>query len=87
MTRAKDTTSRPAGTTDESIGRPRNWREGRYQQRGADLGQAVNKPSETDDEPHDLVGNQTAPATGKRNASKRPRVVGNPTVTRKDYEG
>jgi len=89
MARAKSTAKHAAarGTTDESIGRPGTWREGRYQQRGADLEQSVNKPSETGAEPHDLVGTQTAPATGRRNASKKPRVRGNPTLTRKDYGG
>jgi len=74
-------------TSDQAIGRPRNWREGRYQQPGQPIDQSVNKPSETDDQPHDTVGTQTPPATGRGNTSKGPPVKGNPTVTRKDYGG
>ena len=35
------------GSTDESIGRPGNWREGRYQRRGAPVDQSVNEPSQS----------------------------------------
>jgi hypothetical protein len=35
------------GSTDESIGRPDNWREGRYQRDGAGVDQAVNQPSQS----------------------------------------
>jgi hypothetical protein len=45
-----DHASRPepakTGSTDESIGRPDNWREGRYQRAGARVDQSVNKPSQ-----------------------------------------
>lgn len=34
------------GTSDESIGRPREWREGRYQQPGKPLDQSVNDPAQ-----------------------------------------
>jgi hypothetical protein len=74
------------GSSDESIGRPANWREGRYQQRGGPIDQSVNKPSETTSEPHDTVGTQTPPATGKDNAATRQPPKGQAPVTRKDYE-
>jgi hypothetical protein len=38
----------PTGSTDESIGRPGTWREGRYQRGGAPVDQSVNKPSQSD---------------------------------------
>jgi hypothetical protein len=34
------------GSTDESIGRPDNWREGRYQRAGARVDQSVDQPSQ-----------------------------------------
>jgi len=74
------------GSSDEAIGRPGNWREGRYQQRGAPIDQSVNKPSETTAEPHDTVGTQTPPATGRENAASRQPSKGQAPVTRKDYE-
>lgn len=74
------------GSSDESIGRPANWREGRYQERDKPIDASVNKPSQTDDEPHDTVGTQTPPAQGPANAVKPKPVKGDPTVTREDYE-
>ena len=71
---------------EEAIGRPDQWREGRYERPGAPIDQAVNKPSETDDEPHDTVGTQTPPATGSKNAAKPHPAKGRQTVTLKDYE-
>ncbi len=73
-------------STDEAIGRPADWREGRYQQKGARVDQSVNKPSQTDDEPHDTVGTQTPPSTGKANAPKNPDPATEKPVTRRDYE-
>jgi hypothetical protein len=35
------------GSTDESIGRPGNWREGRYQRDEARVDQSVNPPSQS----------------------------------------
>jgi hypothetical protein len=35
----------PAGSTDESIGRPAGWREGRYQRSGAPVDQSVTPPA------------------------------------------
>jgi hypothetical protein len=43
--------SAQTGSTDESIGRPENWREGRYQRDGADVDQAVNQPSQSAPKP------------------------------------
>jgi hypothetical protein len=39
--------SAQTGSTDESIGRPGNWREGRYQRNGARVDQTVNQPSQS----------------------------------------
>jgi hypothetical protein len=75
----------PAGSTDESIGRPGNWREGRYQRDGARVDQSVNQPSQTDDEPHDTVGTQTPPAAPRANRPKSPPAEQKP-VTLRDYE-
>ncbi len=74
------------GSTDEAIGRPADWREGRYQRKGAKVDQSVNQPSQTDDEPHDTVGTQTPPSTGKANAPNNPPAVDQKPVTRRDYE-
>ena len=78
--------SEPKGSSDEAIGRPSEWREGRFQQRGGALDQSVNKPSEANAEPHDTVGTQTPPATGKNNAETGRPPQGQAPVTRKDYE-
>jgi hypothetical protein len=76
----------PSGSTDESIGRPAGWREGRYQRSGAPVDQSVNKPSETDDEPHDTVGTQTPPASSHANKPKPLPADQQRPVTRRDYE-
>jgi hypothetical protein len=39
------------GSTDESIGRPGNWREGRYQRAGARVDQSVNQPGQSAPKP------------------------------------
>ena len=78
--------SKSPGSSDQSIGRPGNWREGRYQQRGEPIDQSVNKPSESTAEPHDTVGTQTPPATGRDNAATRQPPKDQAPVTRKDYE-
>ena len=54
------------GSSDEAIGRPAEWREGRYEQPGKPVDQSVNNPVQTDDEPHDTVGTQTPPAAKQR---------------------
>jgi hypothetical protein len=76
----------PEGSTDESIGRPGTWREGRYQRRGADVDQSVNQPAQTDDEPHDTVGTQTPPAASRANRPKSPPAEQLKPVTLRDYE-
>lgn len=76
----------PSGSTDESIGRPSGWREGRYQQSGAPVDQSVNRPSQTDDEPHDTVGTQTPPASSRANRPKSPPAEQLKPVTLRDYE-
>jgi hypothetical protein len=77
----------PAGSTDESIGRPADWREGRYQRSGARVDQSVNQPAQTDDEPHDTVGTQTPPESSRANRPKSPSAEQQKPVTLRDYEG
>jgi hypothetical protein len=77
----------PAGSTDESIGRPADWREGRYQRSGARVDQSVNQPSQTNDQPHDTVGTQTPPASSRANRPKSPPAEQQKPVTLRDYEG
>ncbi len=36
------------GSSDESIGRPQEWREGRYQRAGKPVDQSVNAPDKND---------------------------------------
>jgi hypothetical protein len=43
------------GSSDESIGRPKQWREGRYEQPGKPVDQSVKKPPRADDAAHDTV--------------------------------
>ena len=76
----------PPGSTDQSIGRPADWREGRYQRSGAPVDQSVNRPSQTDDEPHDTVGTQTPPASSRPNRAKSPPAEQLKPVTLRDYE-
>ena len=61
----------PAGHTDESIGRPAEWREGRYQRGGARVDQSVKTP----------------PATSPVNRPKSPPAGQQKPVTLRDYEG
>ncbi|MGA2398987.1 MAG: hypothetical protein ABSG30_13100 [Steroidobacteraceae bacterium] len=49
------------GSTDESIGRPGNWREGRYQRSGALVDQSVNDPSQQN--PPDPPAEREKPVT------------------------
>jgi hypothetical protein len=76
----------PVGSTDESIGRPGPWREGRYERKGERVDQSVNQPGETPAEPHDTMGTQTPPATGRANKPKAPPAQDEKPVTLKDYE-
>jgi hypothetical protein len=50
----------PTGSTDESIGRPSDWREGRYQRSGEPVDQSVKTPP------------ATSRATGPKPAEQRP---------------
>jgi hypothetical protein len=77
-----DGAAAPTGSTDQAIGRPGNWREGRYQRSGARIDQSVNQPSQTDPEPHDTVGTQTPRA----NRPKSPPAEQLKPVTLRDYE-
>ena len=46
MSKAKGS-SDPKGSSDEAIGRPEEWREGRYQRGGQPVDQSVDKSPET----------------------------------------
>lgn len=83
---AHDGAAAPAGSTDQAIGRPGEWREGRYQRSGARVDQSVNQPSQTDDQPHDTVGTQTPPASSRANRPKSPPTRQQQPVTLRDYE-
>jgi hypothetical protein len=74
------------GSSDEAIGRPAEWREGRYEQPGKPVDQSVNNPAQTDDEPHDTVGTQTPPAAKRDKSAATQPPKGQRPVTRKDYE-
>jgi len=74
----------PTGSTDESIGRPASWREGRYQRSGAPVDQSVNEPSQG--EPHDTVGTQTPPASSGAQRPKSPPPEQQKPVTLQDYD-
>jgi len=43
------------GSSDESIGRPKEWREGRYEQPGKPVDRSVKNPSQKADRPPDTV--------------------------------
>jgi hypothetical protein len=82
---AHDGTAAATGSSDESIGRPENWREGRYQRSGARVDLSVNQPSETDDQPHDTVDTQTPPASPRANRPKPAPAEQQKPVTLRDY--
>jgi hypothetical protein len=85
-TKGSSTKGSSEGSSDEAIGRPEEWREGRYQQTNKPVDQSVNNPSQTNDEPHDTVGTQTPPNnTTGLDTKKTPDPRERP-VTREDYE-
>ena len=45
--------SEPKGSADEAIGRPKEWRENRYQQPGKPVDQSVGKKPDSKDAPRD----------------------------------
>jgi hypothetical protein len=51
----------PRTTADESIGRPQDWQEGRYQRSGDREDEMVNDPEQTTSAPEDPMGSQTPP--------------------------
>jgi hypothetical protein len=53
--------SKTKGSSDEAIGRPDEWREGRYQRGGQSVDRSVEKPPDTD-QPPDVV---STPVTQK----------------------
>jgi hypothetical protein len=50
------------GSSDKAIGRPREWREGRYQQAGRPVDQSVKPSPETAEKPPDII---STPVTRK----------------------
>jgi hypothetical protein len=59
---AEPSAAAPTGSTDESIGRPGTWREGRYQRGGAPVDQSVNQPSQSN-RPKSPPAEQQKPVT------------------------
>jgi hypothetical protein len=53
--------SKSKGSSEEAIGRPDEWREGRYQREGDPVDRSVERSPETD-QPHDVV---STPVTQK----------------------
>jgi hypothetical protein len=47
--------SQTEGSSDEAIGRPQEWREGRYQQPGKPVDKTVADPPDAKDRPTDTV--------------------------------
>ena len=43
------------GSTDESIGRPEEWREGRYERAGTPVDKSVHIPADERNRPHEPV--------------------------------
>jgi hypothetical protein len=54
--------SKSQGSTDEAIGRPTPWGEGRYQQPGKSVDESVIKPPATDEGSSDII---STPVTRK----------------------
>jgi hypothetical protein len=65
------TMNQSEGSSDESIGRPKEWREGRYQRPGAPVDRSVVKPAQTHDESPDRV---STPVTKKDYEDQSPRT-------------
>jgi hypothetical protein len=61
------------GSSDESIGRPREWREGRYQQPGKPIDQSVTTPDTENRVSNDRI---STPVT-QRDYQQRKSVAGN----------
>jgi hypothetical protein len=75
----------PLTTADESIGRPEEWREGRYQKAGEPLEEMVNDPEQTRAAPEDPVGGQTPPRRSGPLHTDTPSPSGERAVTLDDY--
>jgi hypothetical protein len=50
------------GSSDKAIGRPKEWREGRYQQAGKPVDESVKPSAETAEKPPDII---STPVTKK----------------------
>jgi hypothetical protein len=50
------------GSSDEAIGRPKEWREGRYQQPGKPVDRSVIIPTDAENQHHDTI---STPVTRK----------------------
>ena len=57
-----DDPAAPTGSTDQAIGRPGNWREGRYQRSGARIDQSVTQTSRAN-RPKSPPADQLKPVT------------------------
>jgi hypothetical protein len=58
------------GSSDESIGRPKEWQEGRYERPGAPVDRSVVSPAQTDGDSQDRV---STPVTRKDYEDPSPR--------------
>lgn len=66
------------GSSDESIGRPREWREGRYEQPGMPIGESVTTPENGSNGADDRI---STPVT-QRDYQQRKSVAGNCSLGR-----
>jgi hypothetical protein len=73
-------------TPDESIGRPEEWREDRYEIPGKPVDQSVNNPAQREGEPLDTFGTQTPPHAEPASDTKNRRDPRDRPVTLEDYE-
>jgi hypothetical protein len=73
-------------TPDESIGRPEEWREDRYEIPGKPVDQSVNNPAQREGEPLDTFGTQTPPHAEPPSDMKNRRDPRDRPVTLEDYE-
>ena len=80
-----DPESPPRTTADESIGRPEDWREGRYQKPGERVDETVNDPAQTRSAPEDPIGAQTPPRKPGPLHTDTPPPAGERPVTLDDY--
>lgn len=71
----------PEGSSDESIGRPADWREGRYQQPGKAVDESVVEPVQRDQPPPEPP---SKPVTRKDYEDLTPPAGKTPSPVRED---